>query len=75
MTFAPLGRLELDLGDAVADVWLEANGERRHLPAGAHLDANTGVFTWAPGVGFLGTYRLVFVRGTALVRIDVTIGG
>ena len=32
------------------------------LPVGSQLDAATGVFTWAPGVGFVGTYDLVFVR-------------
>ena len=32
------------------------------LPIGSHLDAATGVFTWQPGVGFVGAYDLVFVR-------------
>ncbi len=32
------------------------------LPIGSRLDAETGAFTWAPGVGFVGTYDLVFVR-------------
>ena len=32
------------------------------LPIGSHLDQTTGVFTWAPGVGFVGTYDFVFVR-------------
>ena len=32
------------------------------LPTGSHLDATTGVFTWAPGAGFVGAYDLVFVR-------------
>jgi hypothetical protein len=44
------------------------------LPIGSRLDATTGVFTWAPGVGFVGTYDLVFVRwaGTrAVARQDV----
>ena len=26
------------------------------------LDKNSGLFAWAPGVGFVGTYDLVFVR-------------
>ena len=32
------------------------------LPIGSQLDASTGVFTWAPGVGFVGAYDFVFVR-------------
>jgi hypothetical protein len=32
------------------------------LPIGSHLDAETGVFTWQPGVAFIGAYDLVFVR-------------
>ena len=34
------------------------------LPVGSQLDATTGQFTWAPGVGFVGAYDLVFVRWT-----------
>ena len=32
------------------------------LPIGAKLDEKTGQFTWAPGVGFLGSFDLVFVQ-------------
>jgi hypothetical protein len=32
------------------------------LPVGSHLEPATGVFTWAPGVGFVGTYDFVFTR-------------
>ena len=35
-----------------------------------------GVFTWAPGVGFVGAYDFVFVRwagGHAVARHDVRI--
>ena len=35
---------------------------RRPLPVGSTLDAATGRFDWQPGVGFLGTYQLLFVR-------------
>ncbi|MFC2141192.1 hypothetical protein ACFLQP_02730, partial [Acidobacteriota bacterium] len=31
------------------------------LPIGSTLDVETGVFTWEPGVGFLGEHRLVFL--------------
>jgi hypothetical protein len=32
------------------------------LPVGSHLDLATGIYTWMPGVGFVGRYDLVFVR-------------
>jgi hypothetical protein len=32
------------------------------LPVGAALDDDDGLFTWAPGVGFVGAYDLAFVR-------------
>jgi YVTN family beta-propeller protein len=46
------------------------------LPAGSALDASTGALTWMPGVGFVGTYDLVFVRwagGQAVARQDVRV--
>jgi hypothetical protein len=50
----------------------------RALPAGSTLDSATGLFTWQPGPGFVGRYRLVFlVRGcdgaTTRLPIDVVI--
>ena len=39
------------------------------LPIGSHLDATTGVFTWAPGVGFVGAYDFVFVRWTGRAAV------
>ena len=44
------------------------------LPAGSQLDPTNGVFTWSPGLGFVGTYDLVFVRWAgdrAVARRDV----
>ncbi len=44
------------------------------LPVGSLLNPTTGWFTWAPGVGFIGTYDLVFVRWAgdrAVARHDV----
>jgi len=32
------------------------------LPVGSRLDPTSGVFTWSPGLGFVGTYDVVFVR-------------
>jgi hypothetical protein len=46
------------------------------LPAGSALNASTGEFTWAPGVGFVGAYDLVFVRWSGelpLARHDVRV--
>jgi uncharacterized repeat protein (TIGR01451 family) len=50
----------------------------RALPAGSTLDSVTGLFTWQPGPGFVGRYRLVFlVRGcdgaTTRLPIDVVV--
>ena len=53
--------------------FLVANGTLRDLPTGSHLDPATGVFTWAPGPGYIGTYRLTFVRGAEQIPVDVTI--
>jgi len=35
--------------------------ELRPLPSGSTLDPKSGLWTWQPGPGFLGTYDLVFV--------------
>ena len=45
------------------------------LPIGASLDAARGVFTWQPGVGFVGAYHFVFMQGVepAAMRRDVRI--
>jgi hypothetical protein len=67
-----LGRLELRLGQ-VEQGYLVANGTLRDLPPGSRLDPQTGKFTWAPGLGYLGTYRLAFVRGSEQIQVDVTI--
>jgi hypothetical protein len=67
-----LGRLELQLG-AVDAGYLAANGTRRELPAGSRLDPATGAFTWAPGPGYFGTYRLVFGADEQPITVDVTI--
>ena len=68
-----LGRVELWLGAGVDAGYLVANGTLRDLPPGSHLDVATGQFTWAPGPGYLGTYRLAFVRNGERLTVDVTI--
>ena len=70
------------------EVWLGAQPEAHYtghlrvanelaaLPVGSQLDAATGWFTWAPGVGFVGTYDLVFVRwsgGRPVARHEVRV--
>jgi len=53
---------EWDTLGGVYQGFLAVNGELRPLPPGSTLDATQGTFTWEPGAGFIGTYRLVFVR-------------
>ncbi|HYT66950.1 MAG TPA: DUF4394 domain-containing protein [Vicinamibacterales bacterium] len=77
-----LERLEVNLGDgARPGVTYRGYGiagdQLVGLPVGSHLDAQSGVFSWAPGLGFGGTHPLVFVRREAgterQIRIDVVI--
>jgi sugar lactone lactonase YvrE len=70
---AELSRLELQLGAGIQAGYLVANGTLRDLPPGSRLDAATGRFTWMPGPGYLGTYRLAFVCGDDQILVDVTI--
>jgi hypothetical protein len=74
-----LDRFELLLdaraGEHVAG-YLRTGGELAALPIGSRLDTDSGRFTWAPGVGFVGTYDLVFVRWAgdrAIARRDVSV--
>ncbi len=60
-----IDRFELRLGEHTGAHYtghLRVGEELAPLPAGSQLDGATGWFTWAPGVGFVGTYDLVFVR-------------
>jgi hypothetical protein len=40
--------------------YMVVNGKPRLLPVGSKMDPRTGVFSWLPGVGFLGEYEFVF---------------
>ncbi len=68
---------EVRLGQAEAQTYsgyLRVGRDLTALPIGSRLDATTGVFSWQPGVGFLHTYDLVFVRwqdGRAVSRQEV----
>lgn len=68
-----MGRLELQIGRMVQAGHLLVGGEERPLPVGSRLDADVATFTWAPGVGFIGTYRLAFDGTGNTTLIDVTI--
>jgi uncharacterized delta-60 repeat protein len=60
-----IDRFELALGEQAGAYYtghVRVGAEVAPLPVGSHLDATTGLFTWAPGVGFVGRYDLVFVR-------------
>jgi phosphatidylserine/phosphatidylglycerophosphate/cardiolipin synthase-like enzyme len=55
---------------------VRVGGALAALPVGSQLDAATGWFTWAPGVGFVGKYDLVFTRwaGTRVIaRYEVQV--
>jgi fibronectin type III domain protein len=52
------------------------DGRLRPLPVGSTLDQAAGVFKWQPGPGFVGNYKLVFLRklpGGSKVRIPVNV--
>ena len=60
-----MNRVELLIGRTARRGYLRTSEGLAPLPIGSQLDTTTGVFTWAPGVGFVGAYDLVFVLGTA----------
>jgi hypothetical protein len=55
-----VNRVELQVG-AGASGFMRTSEGLQALPAGSAIDGD-GVFTWAPGPGFVGAYDLVFVR-------------
>ena len=74
-----MDRFEVRLGTRSGERYtgnVRVGGALAALPVGSRLDAETGWFTWAPGVGFVGTYDLVFTRwaGTrAVARHEVRV--
>jgi hypothetical protein len=74
-----LDRFELALGghaDETYAGYLRVGDALRPLPIGSRLEARTGAFTWSPGVGFVGTYDLVFVRsagGRQVARREIRV--
>jgi hypothetical protein len=53
--------------------YLIVGGELRALPLGSTMDPESGVFSWFPGPGFLGDYRLVFVDPVHRLKNFVTV--
>jgi hypothetical protein len=76
-----LGLLRVTLGSPLTGTddqyegYLLKGSRLAALPAGSFLDKKTGEFFWQPGVGFVGTYQLVFVRRVAGAseRIPLTV--
>jgi hypothetical protein len=74
-----IDRFELALGartDETYTGYLRVGERLQPLPIGSRLDPTTGSFAWAPGVGFVGVYDLVFVRsrdGAAVGRHEVRV--
>lgn len=73
LRISELDRVELWLGESVSSAAIVSGPSLEQLPVGAHLDAATGQFTWMPGPGFRGVYRLAFQRGDGRVDVEVTI--
>ncbi len=67
-----IDRIELLTG--AGEGYLRTSLGPRPLPIGSHLDPATGVFTWQPGVGFVGTYELAF-GSTPDLKAGPTSGG
>ncbi len=53
--------------------FMDAGTEARPLPLGSFLDPNTGTFSWTPGPGFIGDYRLVFLDAVRGLKRTVTV--
>jgi hypothetical protein len=53
--------VEIQLSNPCAG-YLDVGGKLEPLPIGSTLDTNRGTFSWIPGAGFLGDYKLVFVE-------------
>ena len=63
-----MGRVELWL-PAGSTAQALVNGVRRPLPIGSQFNADTGQFTWNPGVGFNGAYD--FLLAGRAIRVVV----
>jgi hypothetical protein len=62
-----IDRFEIELGQHAGETYagyVRVGEQLNPQPIGARLDTQTGAFTWSPGVGFVGTHDLVFVRSS-----------
>ena len=60
-----LERIEIHLQGAPLSEYsgyLVCGSQLRGLPIGAALDKSKGIFSWLPGLAFLGDYQLVFIE-------------
>ncbi|MGD2085733.1 MAG: hypothetical protein PVH61_06060 [Candidatus Aminicenantes bacterium] len=60
-----LERIEVHLQGAPLSEYsgyLVCGNQLRPLPIGSKLDNSKGIFSWMPGLAFLGDYRLVFIE-------------
>ena len=64
-------RIEMRLPRGYEKAYQLMNGLERPLPVGSSFDAASNTFYWQPAAGFLGSYELVFVRGTEQARVRV----
>ncbi len=66
-------RIEVRLPHGYDQAWQVISGARHELPVGAHWDPASHTFAWEPAPGFLGTYEIVFVDGSATITILVSV--
>jgi hypothetical protein len=72
-------RFEITLGSPVAgendryEGYLVVDGRLHPLPIGAFLDRKGGQFFWQPGVGFVGSYDLLFIRTADGMREQIPV--
>lgn len=72
----PLERIELRLpGNRPWTGYARVGDDLRALPVGSHLEAETGLFTWQLGPGFLGTHELLFTSDERTIPLRVHIRG
>lgn len=55
-------RFELHLGRGDWSGWMIVGNQYRKLPVGSHFDKNKNIFSWFAAFGYVGEYRLVFVK-------------
>ena len=68
-----LDRFELHLPAGTTEGHLRTSAGLEPLPIGSHIDIATGVFTWQPGVAFIGGYDFVFATAAGDVRVRIVL--